>query len=493
MEPESRHIKFDLAEYAYGRALDIGGGSQGKVFPHMIGVDKGQPADVVSDAHALGFFVSESFDCVFSSLVLNQVEQPMDALIEWWRLVKVGGYLCLYLPNRDALPPSYSLVSFTPDSVVIMMERLGGSWDLVENQIRDQGEEHALFQVYRKLPNGAKNVYSWMDPKPAKRAAIMRPGAYGDALWSSSIAAHLKADGYHVTMMVGKAGEEVIRYDPNVDRIVIVDDVVTGQDVLQYWYWLSKKYDRFINLVGTVETDMLPNPNDPRFYWPDARRHSMMDRNYLEAIHDFAGVPHDFRQKFYPTRDEVLWAIRQRRTYDGPVVLLQPVGSSYPKYWPHASEFMQILADHGVHTVVIGDERGVVDPPDIYGHLIRKQWPIRKAMTFALAADVVVGTESVIVNSVAFEDVPKIVFMSHSSMENLTKHWKQTATVLPDGLACHPCHRIHMSWAFCPRDKETGAALCHSVADPKEIAQLVLGIIAKRMESANAGEAVGVA
>ena len=56
----------------------------------------------------------------------------------------------------------------------------------------------------------------------------------------------------------------------------------------------------------------------------------------------------------------------------------------------------------------------------------------------------------------------KTVMLSHSSEENLSKHWKNTTTLEPSNYEnfCFPCHKIHFGFKTCNRDKETGGAMC---------------------------------
>ena len=74
-------------------------------------------------------------------------------------------------------------------------------------------------------------------------------------------------------------------------------------------------------------------------------------------------------------------------------------------------------------------------------------------MTLCLEADAFVGSESVFANVVAMEAMPKVVMLSHSSNENLTRDWINTAA-LEAPVACHPCHRIH----------NAGAVMCSAMA-----------------------------
>jgi hypothetical protein len=136
---------------------------------------------------------------------------------------------------------------------------------------------------------------------------------------------------------------------------------------------------------------------------------------------------------------------------------------------------MQRMADAGVNCVVLGDLRLELEEIEPYGIIVGTEWPARIALAFALLADVVVATESLIANAVAMEPMLKVVLLSHSSNENLTKHWKNTAAIEPQNVACYPCHRVHgQHLGFCSKDTNTGAAACMASASPAMVADFVL-------------------
>lgn len=492
---EAQKVRYDLVPYLGTTCLDIGCGPK-KVFPFFMGLDSGKDTrlfgiemkpDIVGDCTRIPLFADGAFDTVFSSHTLEHIEDYRATLAEWWRLVKPGGHLIVYLPHRDLYPrigdpngnPDHKH-DFAPEDIVEAM-RDNGDWALLVNETRDQLREYSFLQVYRKLEPGQGQLEAWRLPEPAKRAAVVRIGAIGDALWASSLLPHLKREGYHVTVYTEKQGAEVLAADPNLDRIVVVpSDVFDDNDLILYFVWEARKYQRFINTLGAIETRLLPHPNEPAYYWPLEARHRFMNKNYLEAMHDVAGLPHEFHQRFYPTAAENAWARDECRRLDGPVVVVAPCGSGLPKTWPHVQRFMERMAEAGVHTIVLGELRNLakigceLKPPPDYGHVAGMALPIRRAFALAQWADVVVGVESAIVNAVALEDNLKVVLLSHSSPENLTKHWKNTLSVEATDLGCHPCHRLHRGFEFCTKHPATGAAACASAQDADTIAQAVL-------------------
>jgi len=84
-----------------GEGLDIGyKGSIGEqaeaVLPGAIGVDLGYPG---YDGTKLPF-ADESKDYVFASHVLEHIPNHLEALREWFRVIKVGGYVIITVPHQ---------------------------------------------------------------------------------------------------------------------------------------------------------------------------------------------------------------------------------------------------------------------------------------------------------------------------------------------------------------------------------------------------------
>jgi ADP-heptose:LPS heptosyltransferase/predicted SAM-dependent methyltransferase len=495
---ESDKVKLDVLRYATKGGLDIGCGAK-KVWPHFVGVDSGKDTDlfgipmkpdiVVSTAERLALFADGSMECVFSSHTLEHLERYVAALAEWWRLVKVGGHLALYLPHRELYPnigqpganPDHKH-DFVPVDILEAMRAVAPDCSVLVNQVRDQGFEYSFLQVFRKESAGHGFTLPCNEPRPAKTAAVVRIGAHGDALWAASPVALLKEQGYHVTVYTARTGGEILRHDPNIDDLIVMPDgVLTDEELIAYWANEAVKYDRWVNLVGSVEGRLLAHVQDVNFYLPDRLRRKFMGRNYLEMVHDYADLPYDFRQKFYPTDEERELAAGFRAKLAGPMVVIAPGGSSPTKTWPHTQRLMQILAARGVYSVVLGnlreDEFGPIEEIDPYGLVLGMQLPVRVALALALTADAVVATESLIANAVAFEPMLKVITLSHSSHENLTKHWVNTAAVEPEGVSCHPCHRIHGAFQFCSQDTKTHAAACQAAAS----AELVAGVVLDRL------------
>ncbi|MBI4091586.1 MAG: class I SAM-dependent methyltransferase [Candidatus Levybacteria bacterium] len=84
-----------FAKYCRGQGLDVGYGGD-VIVPGCRGWDIEH-----GDAHLLAGVPDAEFDFVYSSHLLEHLADPTLALRNWWRVVKPGGYLLLYVPERN--------------------------------------------------------------------------------------------------------------------------------------------------------------------------------------------------------------------------------------------------------------------------------------------------------------------------------------------------------------------------------------------------------
>ena len=102
-----------------------------------------------------------------------------------------------------------------------------------------------------------------------------------------------------------------------------------------------------------------------------------------------------------------------------------------------------------------------------------------RTFTFAQLANVVVGQETGLLNCVAFEkDVRKVVLLSHSTVENLTRDWPNTASLSGD-VHCFPCHRLHYNWEHCNQSPVTKAAACQTAISVSSVLKEALPVLGR--------------
>lgn len=472
---ETGKIRWLALPYCAGSGLDIGCGPW-KIGPHAIGLDgAAQPGaggpSLVMDCTDLSMFASNHWDFVFSSHFLEHVHDTAAVLQEFWRVVKPGGHLVLYLPHKDFYPnigqyganPDHKH-DLVPADIIGHMKRIKfGGWDLLENDERSADYEYSFFQVYRKRAD-AKQTHPWQAPKPAKTAAIARPGNFGDAIWCTSIAAQLKKEGYHVTAYVEATGQHVMKENPDIDRVIAFDRRMF-YDPAQMFHFLDAerpRYDRFINFTQSIESTVLLTPDQPAFHWPKDVRDKQCNRNYVQWMHEVAQVPYVLGQRVVQSKAELHFAMKERAKVKGRVIVLANTGSTAPKWWPYAPAFCAIMATLGVHVYVVGDLKGLEYTKSEFTHVIpTTQWTMRESIAFAKVADAVIGQETGLLNAVAIEPVAKIVMLGHSTVENLTRDWTNTESLVGQ-VPCYPCHQIHFTHAACPTEKRSGAAACQA-------------------------------
>ena len=429
--PELSRWRWDIVRFTRGAGLEIGRGPH-KAFPHFIGVrlksDKClNDFEVESWAELPDLVKGKELDFVFVWGVDFQ-----DVAVHARPLLKDGGFLI------------------------------------------DGTGEHHLYVT--KVGETDEFIIGDNKPNPheaTKTAAVVRYGAIGDALQTSAICSSLKRDGYHVTLFCHPVGEELLRHDPHVDQFWVQDrDQVPNSELWPYWDHMAKKFDRWINLCESVEGTLLAMPGRSNHRWPKDVRHKYMNVNYLQFMFEIAEQKFEPSHFFYATEEERAEA--KAALSPGYNVVWALAGSSVHKTYPHTDNVVaQILSEiPGSHVYFVGDslsamlEAGWEKEPRV--HRLCGRIDIRRSIALAQQANLVVGPETGVLNAVAFENNAKIVFLSHSTSENLTRDWNNTEALASEDTPCYPCHRLHMNHEFCPM-QEDGGARCQSELHPATV------------------------
>jgi len=334
-----------------------------------------------------------------------------------------------------------------------------------------------------------RHEFSHRLPKPQKTCGVVRYGAIGDMIQTSSLFPWLKENGYHITLYCQSGnGYQAVKHDPHIDRFIIQDqDAVPPQFLLEFFEETRKKYDKWINLCESVEATLLASPRRVQWDWPNHLRQKYLNRNYMEWTHELAEVPPPYRPAFFSTPEEKAWARDKARSYGRRNILWSLSGSSGHKVWPHLDSVIAglMLQYPDVHIVLTGDEFCTVLEAgwekERRVHRQSGKWTIRESLAFAEVADIIIGTETGLLNAAGSMNAWKIITLSHSTQEQLTKHWRNTiALEQPKGMGCpkYHCMQLHGAegtspWLDCPQDKETGTALCQYSISAKQMFQAI--------------------
>ncbi len=469
--PEAQKIKYLVVPYTRGTGVSVG--PDEPQFPHWKSVESVAELEPASQ------------DFVVSSHYLNTIAAPAwrrKALEDWWRVLKPGGHLVLYLPHAALCPHGLD-----PLEVSQAMLELRG-WDLIVDDKRDESIEFSLLRVYRKRADDEQHVVEFRRPK--KSACVVRYGGFGDMIQTANILPGLKRQGFHVAMMTTPKGQDILRHDPHVDEWIIQDDgQVPNPELANYWFQWSQQFERFVNLSESVEGTLLATPGRINHLWPHSMRHKYLNINYGEFAADIAEVPYRSDGRFYPSSDEIEWRnqYRAERIGDGFAIMWALAGSSLHKFYPWMDSVIAkvMLLAPRAKFVLVGDyacqilEQGW----ELEDRVIREsgKLSIRKTLALAQVMHCVVGPETGVLNAVGFdENVGKVCMLSHSSRENLTKHWRNSFPVEPhQDVGCYPCHRLHYNDFFCRTEENSGAAICQFSIDPERVFQAIQRIYAR--------------
>jgi len=321
-----------------------------------------------------------------------------------------------------------------------------------------------------------------------KKIVVIRYGAFGDAIMTASILPHLKAQGWHITMNVNEVTRDVLKNNPNIDDWIIhKKGSVEVKDLPEHWWniYVNGGFDRMLNLSESVEGTWLAIQGRTSFAWPYPVRQKYLNHNYLEFTHDLAAVPHGFDgARFYPTKKERAWAKKTREKFaNGDFLLVWSLsGSAIHKHTPWMDEAIATLLDNApwAKVILVGGPEGVILEQGWEEQervmCTSGKWTIRQTFAMLEQADCVAGPETGVMNAAGMLDVPKVLLLSHSSEENLSKHWKNTTNLTPAECPCHPCHQMHSSWDYCSPIETTNGpgSLCMVNIPPLSIYQAIV-------------------
>lgn len=152
-----------FANYCAGRGLDVGYGGD-LLGSNCVGWDLEH-----GDAQHLDGIGDGAFDFVYSSHTLEHVADASAALRNWYRVIRAGGYLILFVPDRDlyekktALPSRWNpdhkryflldrdeppdtvgllllIEKVLPDATVLSAHRCAGGHTIVDPLMHSDGE-----------------------------------------------------------------------------------------------------------------------------------------------------------------------------------------------------------------------------------------------------------------------------------------------------------------------------------------------------------------
>jgi ADP-heptose:LPS heptosyltransferase len=496
---EVRKCRHRVISFCRGVGVDIGCGDE-KICEQAIGIDRtGEKADIHLDLSAndsLRIFSDCYFDYVFSSHVLEDFMATEAILREWWRVVKFGGYLILYCPDPDYYPrigtdgsnPAHQKDLYWQDVWEII--KGFGNARLIASSRHNESNEYSWMLVVQKKNGflrkpfeqlfGTNHKGSIAFPRKKitnKECLIIRYGAIGDAIWMTPVLRQLKKDGYYIVYNCTDYSAQVLRNNPNIDEFLIQEkDAITGGELDEYWKKIGDGFEKVLNFSGSVEGKLLVSQTSEEFNWSHNKRHTACNQNYQDRTMEVAGYPKLKGQQpelFFSEDEEILAQMFRANLKGRFAILWSLAGSAFHKGYPWspyvAGELQKKYKD--IVIITVGDNASRLIEWDMPNTVNKSGvFTVRQSMILTKYVDLVVGPETGILNAASCFDTPKIVLLSHSSVENLTKYWRNCSSLKPKDCNCYPCHILHFSSAnICARGKHKIAAACMENIHPKEV------------------------
>jgi SAM-dependent methyltransferase len=97
------------------------------------------------DANRITDFVHEQFDFVYSSHCLEHMHDPRTTILDWWKLVKAGGFLFVLVPDEDLYEQGVFPSRFNTDHKATFTIAKAQSWSPRSVNVLD---------LANSLPNG---------------------------------------------------------------------------------------------------------------------------------------------------------------------------------------------------------------------------------------------------------------------------------------------------------------------------------------------------
>ncbi len=211
--------------------------------------------------------------------------------------------------------------------------------------------------------------------------------------------------------------------------------------------------------------------NRPPFYTSKAWRHSRCNKNYYDYTMERGGYPDATgnRGELFFTRAEERRAQAFFGGVSGKFTIVWAInGSSHHKIYPMMEALLRewFKTHQDARVITTGDAQAKIMEFPHYQMIPRAaQWSIRESLIATKYAQLVVGPETMMTNAAGCYETPKIVLLSHSSRENLTKYFLNDHSLEPDvaSAPCYPCHQLHYTKESCPlgemQDPITGTVL----------------------------------
>ena len=308
---------------------------------------------------------------------------------------------------------------------------------------------------------------------------IWRTGAYGDCLITTPLIRHLYEQHHQVFYVAGKRGEEVLKNNPHVTKLIPHDESVKNENLGEHIAWLGRKYhcERIIDLNESIECALSQHPRSPNYKLPKQERIARFNRNFYEYCFEHAKEPWDgvsLKPELFFDDSEI--AVARKYLKEGQYnVLVGLAGSGNNKCYPWIMDFCNETSKRlpDVHFITVGDVKCQLLEDSMDGNITKLSGNINMRTSMALTGlvDLVIAPDTGIIHAAGCYDTPKICLLGHNTKECITKHFVNDYSIEADRklATCAPClYMIYDMKMQCPLSPITNSSVCMADGIPLE-------------------------
>jgi len=311
------------------------------------------------------------------------------------------------------------------------------------------------------------------------RYLVCRIAAIGDCVQITPLVRYLKEEGNEVYVLTSEWGIEILKNNPFVDKALLYKaETVPADELHNYFNKIGKENncDKVLNLNECVEVKYLFHAADPVYNYSKQERFLRGNKNHYDAVFEAAGFPEvtgRIPEMYFDEAEEEASA-RFRKNLIGKFVIVWCLaGSARHKAYPFTRVVMERLLEKYPDMIVItvGDKFCTIFEEGLeHERCIHKseKWTIRETAIACKYASLVIAPETGVAHLSGCFDTPKIVFLTHTTKEVLSKYFKNDYSIEAKS-DCAPCFRmIDDADIQCPVEKISRAPWCVAFGFPED-------------------------
>ena len=335
------------------------------------------------------------------------------------------------------------------------------------------------------------------------RILVVRIGAYGDAIVTTPLVRYLSEKGHEVVFLGSEQSEEVLRENKRISEFVHHErDSIANDKLGEYFQQVAKDHgcEKVIDLCESIEVRLAIARDYPMWNWPKAERRAYANINYYEYAFQVALKQHPdlfyfgddntmhlpsvypYRPEMFFSQDEEDWAMEERKKNVGRTVIMWGLsGSGRQKTYPYVPYIVAdlIRRDRHMKVVLVGGQTCQVLECGFpqSAQIVKRSgdYTFRQSALLAKYVSLVVSPDTGFLHAAGCWETPKVGLLTHTSIENITKHFKNDFSI-ESKAPCAPCFRlIQNAGAECPLEQATTATLCmgKEAMDPERVMERI--------------------